>query len=101
MAHTPGPWICDSEKDMFDSDKRTWLVTTADGTLLADCIPWERGADARLIAEAPELLEALRVGLEWSESDGEPDHSALVTPAEKHFRSLARAALNKAEGRSE
>ena len=57
---SPGPWVCDSEKDMFDTDERTWIVTSADGLFLADGIPWEREADARLVAAAPDLLAAVK-----------------------------------------
>jgi hypothetical protein len=60
-AHTPGPWsVCDEHPDgVLDR-----AVKTADGFYVAtvhdtDCgVPWD--ADARLMASAPELLEALQ-----------------------------------------
>lgn len=71
MAHTPGPWIVAGEAGntgeafVIESDERT-VCWTADSTEEE----WEeRGgalgtdedrANARLIAAAPELLEALR-----------------------------------------
>lgn len=56
---------------------------------------------ARLIAAAPELLEAARLGLEWSDSDGAGDDSEMVGHGERAFRLAARSAIAKAEGRIE
>lgn len=55
--------------------------------------------DCRVISAAPDMLAALRLGLEWSEGDGLPDSDDLVTPPEKAFRAAARAAIAKAEGK--
>lgn len=92
MAHTPGPWVCDNEKDMFDTDERTWIVTSADGLFLAAGIPWEREADARLIAAAPELLEAARLANQELIDLGQ---GSSASPA---LRALW-SAIAKAEGR--
>ena len=85
MSHTPGPWTCDNEKDMFDTDERTWNVTGADGTFLAYGIPWEQEANARLIAAAPELLHELQRLLSmWEEAIGwEPDYMDMADSARK------------------
>jgi len=54
--HTPGPWVLHEGKT---------AVNGADGHLVASCgsLPyrnkWDEEANARLIAAAPELLEAL------------------------------------------
>lgn len=102
MSHTPGPWVCDSEKDMFDTDERTWTVTAADGTFLADGIPWDRESDARLIAAAPELLAALKL-LRNPGGDGkwpcycdDPHYEGGMCE-----NCVATAAITKAEGRIE
>ena len=62
-----------------------------------------RGRDKResqrLLAAAQHLLEAVKIGLEWSESDGTPDHSEQVGTGERAFRINARAAIAMAEGR--
>lgn len=63
MSHTPGPWAVDSD------DPSDVVETVRGGMLLArayqigeDKTDWERArrANARLIAAAPELLEALK-----------------------------------------
>ena len=54
MTHTPGPWQCWTSPD--GRDGKGWLIvkpeTHDDGT-------FRHEADARLIAAAPDLLEAL------------------------------------------
>lgn len=53
--HTPGPW---RQRD----DPADWLIEGADGALLAKAYTnvMAAGANAQLIAAAPELAEALR-----------------------------------------
>lgn len=60
MAHTPGPWQTNSA---LYGDIRSWFITTAAYNLgnvkIARVDPRAHAADnARLIAAAPELLEA-------------------------------------------
>lgn len=87
QKHTPGPWhvgIRDGYPDIFDKDGH-WLAS----------IPWDAElidvqSNARLIAAAPELLEALQ--------------EVLVTGAclqERHPTTIDRvvAAIAKAEGK--
>ena len=65
MKHTPGPWkidwyIC------RDAGKELWRVPRSIGPACVDHNHWARNhiavdeADARLIAAAPDLLEALK-----------------------------------------
>jgi len=87
-AHTPGPWFC-------GDDGRIWRRPVHDlyqygGTVAGDAplatvnsghSSWEHKfpveANARLIAAAPELLEALRALLPFAEhSEGCGDHDA-------------------------
>ncbi len=83
MNHTPGPWTVSEDN---------WSQTTGDtySILEESYEASERKANARLIAAAPELLEALKgvlVRLEHSGSwEGEDEKTA------------ARAAIAKAEG---
>lgn len=63
MAHTPGPWIVIHESRA----QSRWIVGDNEGGSIADCEPpgpWisrdEADANARLIAAAPEMLEALQ-----------------------------------------
>jgi hypothetical protein len=62
MKNTPGPWVIDwnvSRLDVFSSDAAT-LVATLRRSTLSDGIGKTTIANARLIAAAPDLLEALK-----------------------------------------
>jgi hypothetical protein len=67
MNHTPGPWLL---KDGWESPFRNCLVKAVftkgkNPRYIADVLSGDLGdADARLIAIAPELYEALKVLLE-------------------------------------
>ena len=88
MAHTPGPWVIYPETngteicavDMTPGLPIRQLVATAQGT------NWI--ANARLIAAAPELLEALKETLAIAKRDEFGDYVIR-----------AEAAIAKAEGR--
>lgn len=65
VKHTPGPWRvrkCDGGYRLFDRDD--WAIVSEG--CITPCLVWggsafeEGAANARLIAAAPELLEALR-----------------------------------------
>ena len=86
--HTPGPWFYERDFDYY-------LIETEDGHAVVTGKDNTEGneADYRLIAAAPDLLEALR------------DMVALVRDvapqyAESTVAANARAAIAKAEGRS-
>lgn len=71
-GHTLGPWHVCGE----DVASHRWVIAQADGSSVADCSPvgpWlpDETADAngRLIAAAPELLEALTAAREWMRGD--------------------------------
>lgn len=92
-AYTPGPWYVDWESsDLFSQfSARAWI--NADGLHHIGYVDGpnsgERAANARLIAAAPDLLEALILlvaGIENSVSD-------TYIPLVK-----ARAAITKVEG---
>ena len=114
--HTPGPWIlaqgpgtcfhegnelsifgeCDVDGKPLDSyDPDVDVV----GFAIAEVWPTSDGsdlADARLIAAAPDLLEALRDCLNWANSrDGSPetDETNLRQIAE-----ISETAIDKASG---
>ena len=55
--------------------------------------PGRHEANARLIAAAPELLEALRLIAQWDESESDFELSSSMSPME-----IARAAIAKATG---
>jgi hypothetical protein len=54
--HTPGPWTFDNEP----TDDGTWYVQDSDGRDGQWVAEVANEANARLIAAAPELLEALK-----------------------------------------
>lgn len=87
VTHTPGPWRVEGGLP--------WQpAVRAGGALIAETRNRnDDGANARLIAAAPELLEALRNLLNYSEHSD--DTSSLCVEVED----AARAALAKAGAR--
>lgn len=86
--HTPGPWDYFTRQDIYGENIS--IIQSVEGYRIAEEIVEE--ADARLIATAPELLEACKIALE-----------AVENPANWNIK--ARIALTtviaKAEGRKE
>ncbi len=62
---TPGPWVKDRRGDLRGSDGKQ--VGTWDAGIAWVSRDDEAEANARLMAAAPELLEALKACLEWME----------------------------------
>jgi 16S rRNA C1402 N4-methylase RsmH len=98
--HTPGPWVI--ERDLG----HTFIIAEAGG-MCADLGVSSPSQDdnARLIAAAPELLEALKTLLAYH---GETGHGTfrstegnLVKERECLQCTAARAAIAKAEGRED
>jgi hypothetical protein len=86
MKHTPGPWTYDRSGYSLYVNSGRELVTalSMDGKRMETS-----EANARLIAAAPELLEALKSVIAWLDA---PDESAFSDSE------LARAAIAKATG---
>ena len=61
--HTPGPWHAWTD----DDDAAPSEVRDENAKAVAVCSRFAHAADARLIAAAPDLLEALRSTLELAE----------------------------------
>lgn len=59
--HTPGPWVAQPDPDAFGIDD--WVVGIEGGPIdyVATCFK----RDAKLIAAAPDLLDALSRTLSW------------------------------------
>lgn len=94
-THTPGPWQTGALMTRVEVWPKGWKVPLT----IADCHPekgycsseeHERVANARLIAAAPELLEALRDLLAWS---GIPDNGSKDAVL---LRNQARSAIARA-----
>lgn len=106
--HTPGPWVVggesgnDSEAEFIvtKDESRTiaWTTNTfdadADDGYGSEVITEEDRANGRLIAAAPELLEALKSVVDQLEGIGIPDWHG----AEGLCLESAKAAIAKAEG---
>jgi hypothetical protein len=95
-THTPGPWeISKNEAGELD------ICEAGAGNMLADLAKCKNAeANARLIAAAPDLLEALRGLLR------ETRQSVPNINVKKHFSLMvqmeeAKSAIAKAEGRAE
>jgi len=110
-SHTPGPWRIQQES----VDTQWHIITAAGGRIMAN-IHIETGnamdaANARLIAAAPELLEALkrlaRTYVSTMESGrdriialgGDCDPVDVMERGDPYLR-IAKEAIAKAEGRS-
>lgn len=86
INHTPGPWVIGKQ------DHDVVMVDTTSGTAICDVYgdSDDRPANARLIAAAPDLLEAL-----------EAAHGYLVMMGTDHadnIRGVCRAAIAKVKG---
>jgi exonuclease III len=99
--HTPGPWKAITHEATGGGD---YILILAGSWDIAhnrhSARDWEEEkANSRLIAAAPELLEALKACLELLDANAEPEyddtsHEIAISPA----REMARAAIAKAEG---
>lgn len=100
--HTPGPWYVSGTIDGYAIRYRDQADYYTIATAHDDIGAWrntddeEAAANARLIAAAPELLEALRMMLEDADdAHGRGDGTPWVTFASMN---RARAAIAKATG---
>lgn len=78
--HTPGPWVAEP-----GGGRGAWIMgANREWTALA-CGDTDESANAnaRLIAAAPELLEALKVAQIWLDLDGRYDMRGINAAIEK------------------
>lgn len=94
-AHTPGPWFW--ADNVPDAPPQYRMIVDADGATVCDPSPMSEH-DARLIAAAPELLEALRAILHDTTHDlvGLPRDEALELIFS--VADTAHAAIKRATG---
>lgn len=112
--HTPGPWTAEVRITGKNRNGRQWVVCAGPEAKRYSPVAqvyqaWPSSkteADARLLAAAPELLEALRPLAAWAalRPDGAEDaevilHAAGCWPVTWGDASRAAAAIAKAEGR--
>lgn len=93
MTHTPGPWKTRSHRSnsyvsggVDDSKEELWITVQTPGDDV-------RAANARLIAAAPELLDALYAALPYVEEGEEFNH-----PEKRDLSKTIRALIAKVEG---
>ena len=87
MTTTPGPWTQDEYGFVLDTNGRTVVV---EGLALGSRSTDQSRANARLIAVAPDLLEALQEIIDAADGTGWAQLDATFTKA--------RAAIAKAKG---
>jgi len=98
-GHTPGPWKVDKELNSF---RGQWLIAIdvgdrGRGMAVAETIggTGDERANARLIAAAPDLLNALQAIVK---SLADQDDEGMIEHAQQMID--ARAAIAKAEGQA-
>ena len=103
IGHTPGPWKATpanaGEWNIDGEGSNDWAIAVVCGGAGTEDPNGRTDANARLIAAAPDLLDALGAFIAASEEPGPESKSpraALLTTAWVK----ARAAIAKAEGRS-
>ena len=92
--HTPGPWFAVGAQVEIEDDSVPDICTCDPQVMRQSHLDWHprtAEANARLIAAAPDLLEALEEALEDWDND-EPDFVRL------EWADKARAAIAKAKG---
>ena len=91
MTHTPGPWTAKAYATGVVSATKHVVATIPQG-YSARIPPEERVGNARLIAAAPEMLEALKQVTNA--------FARYISGSEGHYYEItqARAAIAKAEG---
>jgi hypothetical protein len=86
MSQYIGPWIVGSDVPKSDIGYRA--IISLDGDTICNPSPMG-GRNAKLIAAAPELLDALRWALDQIEDDLDPDHQAALSAAENLVEALS------------
>ena len=94
MEYTPGPWKYGLEQYMTNPPKPTNYGVFGDKTKFICSIPLDAEANARLIAAAPELLEACKDYLSLLDSDYTGTHGDLTGGKIAEIGNL----ITKAEG---
>ncbi len=93
--HTPGPWVARPDPNALLPDD--WCVGIGDSLANIDKVAVCSERDARLIAAAPDLLDALQALCEYAETSDDCQYGTLST---KFVRDVALPAIAKATGES-
>jgi hypothetical protein len=109
--HTPGPWAVFHDHPNPETARSLGHIRPADGTSgawkwgfteIADCFGCEhpeQAANARLIASAPKLYDALQLCVTWyaKRSEGIEPGTDYVLPIEQQPHEIQQAMLALAE----
>ena len=101
MKHTKGPWVI--ERNIEDKIFISGAPTERDGALYGP-IPHASASneqDARLIASAPELLEALQILITEKDPTAEKLHNDYFFRDDTEMFRVFRALIKKATGGAE
>lgn len=97
VKHTPGPWAVNEDGWKVESEKEHGWVN--DGWGICVTHGSDREANARLIAAAPELLQALKESQRlWWEYGQETDPEISVPAHHRDMERQIEVAIAKAEG---
>lgn len=93
MSHTPAPWKIDGA-----ISTRVLLINDAKGHAIGEIVDTRNPANAKLIAAAPDLLEALCTALPFVEDHAEDHAQSGVYKSGALARAVAqiRAAIEQA-----
>lgn len=97
-VHTPGPWEWDGPVWNYDPENEApWLIPSNDDTkaVMTGTINCDE-ANARLIAAAPDLLEALQGVVKWADDNGRDFKFVASSESDSVMRILR--AIEKATG---
>jgi hypothetical protein len=100
--HTEGPWVAEPksyEINIF-SDQEPWHIATITRSALSPNLDDRAKANAKLIAAAPEMLEALEAFIAWCDAERDcKDTTFMDRVALAGFsEDLARKVVAKAKG---
>lgn len=103
-GHTPGPWCRSGMRQKVGGADTHSVVATVDGKEIIIASVWydptthEGFHDARLIASAPDLLDALKACAQWIVDLGESGDAGFWDGEKTLEVIAARAAIAKATG---
>jgi hypothetical protein len=100
--HTPGPWFYEAisyEINIFSDDKQ-WPIATIKRSALSPNLDDRAKSNAKLIAAAPDMLEALEAFIAWCDAEHDcKDTTFMDRVAMAAFsEDLARKVVAKLKG---
>ena len=95
--HTPGPWIAVGYQVEVESDDIPDICNCDPAHIDQEHLQWDEEtimANARLIAAAPDLLEALQLVVKWADDSGKTFRFSAASDSEtvqKIYGSISKA----------